>query len=160
MTAVHVSYNGATSRRQSFPVLRIATVALVAASLGGCAGLGLPFGERGTRTTAMRDAAQPKVMQANLFDRVDPSDWGSLKDAIALAPDDATGGIEWENPITGTTGTMAVAVAVKKGGMACRTFATTINDTRGIRRYRGDACDPGDGMLQFRGVTADDATIS
>jgi hypothetical protein len=37
---------------------------------------------------------------------------------------------------------------------------TTINDVRGIRRYRGQACVTPNGRAQLRNVTADDATLT
>lgn len=159
MAMAQFPYIGVGLFRQSFLPARVIALLIMAGSLGGCAGLGLPFGDDGTRSSAALRNQRPAVMNASFVDRVDPSDWDSVRDAIVTAPRAATAGIDWENPITGTTGTMAVAVEAPKGGFLCRTFATTINDTRGIRRYRGDACQT-NGGLQFRGVSADDAKIS
>ena len=54
----------------------------------------------------------------------------------------------------------AVAGITDQNGAVCRPFATTINDERGVRRYRGDACLRTDGRWQLNGVTADDALLS
>ena len=53
-----------------------------------------------------------------------------------------------------------VSDIVTANSVSCRTFATTVNDIRGIRRYRGDACTTAGGRWQLRTVTPDDAAIS
>ncbi len=69
--------------------------------------------------------------------------------------------IEWSNPDTGSTGTIAdLRPAADRGGRLCRAFSTTVNDDRGIRRYRGDACQRTDGRWQLYGMVADDVTLS
>ena len=48
----------------------------------------------------------------------------------------------------------------RRSGQLCRSFATTVNDARGIRRYRGDACRRTDGRWQLDGMAPDDAKLS
>ena len=68
--------------------------------------------------------------------------------------------LDWLNPDTGSTGTITATATASEGKFLCRSFATTVNDLRGIRRYRGEACAPDGGRWQLRGVTPDDAAIS
>lgn len=161
MPAAEPPYIDVARRRQSARRFVVLTIAAMTATLGGCAGMGLPFADVDRTTTASIPGSHPVLASATFIDRVDPSDWQSIRKTIAAAPNAATTGIEWTNPATGTTGTVAVAAAkTPKNGLSCRTFATTISDARGIRRYRGDACLSGGGMLTLRDVAADDATIS
>jgi surface antigen len=162
MTGRAHSYIGEGTRRQSSNIIRGLTLTLVALSLGGCAGLGLPFGEPGStgRLAATGNAAKPVLASAVVTDQVEPSDWETVRRTAEGAPDDASH-LDWVNPETGSSGRLAVAAAVTDAdGVVCRSFATTVNDVRGIRRYRGEACVRTDGRSQLRGVTADDATLS
>ena len=136
---------------------RGAAVALVALSLGGCAGLGLPFGERGSagRMASAGVAIQPILASATITDQLDPSDWETIRRTIEGAPK-ASARVDWNNALTGSVGSISLAEASKEG---CRMFATTVNDLHGIRRYRGGACAMPGGRLQLRGIVADDATL-
>jgi hypothetical protein len=137
-------------------LLRGAAITAVALSLGGCAGLGLPFGERGTgRVAASGLVVQPILASATIADQLDPSDWESIRRTIEGAPRTASR-VDWSNAITGSVGSIVLAVDSKDG---CRMFAATINDLHGIRRYRGGACLVTGGRLQLRGILADDATL-
>ena len=155
------SYTGVGILRQSPLLVRGVAVALVALALGGCAGMGLPFDEATSgRLASARDPARPILASATVADHVDPSDWEMVRSTIASAPKGAVSGFDWLNPETGSTGTIIAAAAAAKGDRLCRSFATTVNDLRGIRRYRGEACAPDGGRWQLRSVTPDDAAIS
>jgi surface antigen len=92
---------------------------------------------------------------------VDASDWEAVRRAIATIPADQAKSLEWSNPDTRSTGAVSVAVAAEpEAATACRSFATTVSDARGVRRFRGQACREVDGRWQLRGVSADDATLS
>jgi surface antigen len=145
---------------------RLAVAGLLALSLGGCAGLGLPFGEAGApRTTASIKAprtatARPMLASATVIENVDPSDWETVRREVAGVSETTNHLLDWINPDTGSAGTVSVAAATQRDGVLCRDFATTINDVRGIRRYRGAACLRTDGRWQLRDVIPDDAAIS
>ena len=150
-------YIGEGLQRQTSLAVRGLALTLIVLSLGGCAGLGLPFGEAGSgRLAQAGDPAKPILASAVVTDQVDPSDWEAVRRTAAGAPD-AASRLDWVNPDTGSTGT--IAIAANNGGALCRSFATTINDVRGIRRYRGDACVRPDGRTQLRSVIADDTTL-
>ena len=69
--------------------------------------------------------------------------------------------LAWRNPDTGSAGTIsALSAAHARNGLECRTFATTVNDERGIRRYRGETCLRANGRWQLYGMVADDAQLS
>jgi surface antigen len=134
------------------PVAAAVLAVIVAVGLSGCARLGL-----GDVTGSVKSQ---KASPALVTDRVDPSDWRMVKNALAQMPEPGVPGAEmaWQNPQTGSDGTItALASLAKGGGPACRAFATTVNDTRGIRRYRGQACKI-DGDWQLTEVTVDDGT--
>ena len=143
------TYTG-RSRRGQTPVVAVAVAVFLAIALSGCARIGL--GE----AKASRSPAKPAPTLVT--DRVDPSDWKMVKNALAQMPEPGVPGTElaWQNPQTGSDGMItALAAMAKGGGPVCRPFATTVNDTRGIRRYRGQACKI-DGDWQLTQVTVDD----
>jgi 17 kDa outer membrane surface antigen len=150
------SYIG-DGRRRQMRLVRPAAIAVLALSLGGCAGLGLPFGEAGTagRLAAANGPVQPILASAVVSSQADPSDWDTIRRTIEGAPT-AASRLDWNNAITGSTG--SVAIAADKGE-TCRAFASTINDLRGIRRYRGQACIVDGGRSQLRAIVADDVTL-
>ena len=55
----------------------------------------------------------------------------------------------------GTVSLLTVAAA--RNGTVCRGFTATINDLRGIRRYRGQSCRGADGW-QLSDIVPDDGT--
>lgn len=140
----------------------VAAVAL-ALSLGGCAGLGLPFGaEMASKDAMTTGSVKPTLVSASVVDGVDASDWEAIRRSVAATP--ANTGVDrlaWRNPDTGSAGTISGLTAEHmRGSQQCRTFATTVNDQRGIRRYRGEACQRSDGRWQLYGMAADDAQLS
>ncbi len=164
MSARRPSYIRALQLRQMPRLCRGVAAAVLALSLGGCAGLGLPFGAEmaGVDTSLTTGSVKPTLVSARIVDGVDASDWETIRRTIAATPaQSATDRLAWRNPDTGSAGTIAnLSVARQKGGLACRTFSTTVNDQRGIRLYRGDACQRGNGRWQLYGVVADDAQLS
>ncbi len=154
------SYTGQDRLKQPLVLARGLVLGALVLSLGGCAGLGLPFGEAGAGPQAsLSNPARPILASAVIVDQADPSDWEMVRRTAEGAPT-AASRLDWENPTTGSSGTLAIAVAVAKGPTDCRAFAMTINDMRGIRRYRGEACARPDGRTQLTSVVADDATLS
>jgi surface antigen len=154
------SYIGVGRERQSPPLVRPVAVAILAAALGGCAGLGLPFGETASNHTLSTGSIQN--VSAKGGEKVDQSDWEAVRRAAAgvASEGNATGTSEWRNPKTGSQGTVTVLDTVTAtNDPNCRNFATTINDTRGIRHYRGETCRVTDGHWQLFGVLADDSTL-
>jgi surface antigen len=155
------SYIGDGHKRQSPPFVRAIALAGLVLSLGGCAQLGLPFVEAGSRQAVDRTATGATRVSVKVSDGVDPSDWEAVRRALATAPDGYAPGIGWSNPDTGSDGTLSASAAVAgKGGTLCRTIETTINDNRGARRYRGEACQRTNGRWQIVKVAPDDATLS
>jgi len=151
------SYHGVAVRRQR-AIVRLAAIGALALSLGGCAGLGLPFtGAETTGSIAYNGrAVQPILASAMIANQADPTDWDTVRRTIEGAPQGGAR-LEWGNAITGSAGSLTVAADT---GDTCRAFVTTINDIRGIRRYRGQACVTPNGRSQLRNVTADDATLT
>jgi hypothetical protein len=155
-----LSYIGDGGRRQSpAGIPAFAAIALTFA-LGGCAGMGLPFGEATEARMAQAQTARAIPANAPVIERVDPSDWETIRRSVAGISETLTQETPWFNPDTGSTGMVGVSVASEVGGTLCRPFATTINDTRGIRRYRGDACLRTDGRWQLHAIQADDTLLS
>jgi surface antigen len=156
------SYIGQRLNRQARPLLQAAAVAAFALSLAGCGGLGLPFAEEnGPQAAVTAPPAKAALVSAKVSEGVDPSDWETVRRAVASAPvDGVDGGIDWSNPDTGSTGTItAYPVVAGKDGTLCRTVATTVSDLRGVRRYRGQSCQRRDGRWQLFSFTADDAKL-
>lgn len=155
------SYSGPGRLCQSIAVRGVALV-VIALSLGGCAGLGLPFGEAGAgpgKLASAGNGARPILASAVVADPSDPADWEAIRRTAEGAPV-AASRLDWINPISGSSGHLAIAVGARKDATVCRAFAATINDMRGIRRYRGDACAAPDGHTRLTAVVADDTTLS
>ena len=149
------SYIGEGRGRQT--IAHVTAIAALALTLGGCAGLGLPLGERvASGPMAYTGSIKPVLASAVAADQANPSDWDAIRRTIDGAPKTAAR-LDWSNVVSGSAGSIAIAADT---GDDCRRFATTINDLRGIRRYRGSACAGADGRSQLRGVVADDATLS
>ena len=164
MPARRHSYSPALKPRQLPRACRgIAAIAL-ALSLGGCAGLGLPFGAETASldTSITTGSIRPTLVSASVVDGVDASDWEAIRRAVAAVPADTRAdSLAWRNPDTGSAGTISgLDAAHPYGKLQCRTFATTVNDQRGVRRYRGEACQRSDGRWQLYDMAADDAQLS
>jgi len=154
------SYNGEGRLRQPPPRVRPTTIVFLAVALYGCSGVGLPIGEpavdRSLSTGGIEKASskQPR--------RVAQSDWKTVRRGIARATSDPALNrtLDWRNPETGTTGTLTVLDTVTAtNDPKCRNFQTTVNDVRGIRHYRGEACEIADGRWELFGVLADDSKL-
>ena len=164
MSAYRHPYIGERKPRQSPPFHRAIVAAAMALALGGCAGLGLPGagGELVTGSVSPNRGATATLVSASVVDQVDPSDWETVRRTVASAsPTTGISRIEWTNPDTGTQGTIVgLDVPTDRKGQLCRSFSTTINDARGVRGYRGDACKRTDGRWQLFGMVPDDAKLS
>lgn len=174
-------YNGSRPVRQRLParqpagvppsgprVRRIAGLVLLA----GLTGCGLtPFGNDGidsTTTGSITPAATPAPAAPvkplpTVVDSVDPSDWEAIRDLAARRLDGAPNGValDWSNPDTGNSGTIAALAGAKSrdSGLACRPIALTVSDVRGVRRYHGNACRVTADFWQLSDMTADDKTL-
>ena len=88
MFARRHSYIPALKPRQS---LRAGAAVLLALSLGGCAGLGLPFGAETASVDATKTGSiRPTLVSASLVDGVNNSDWEAIRRAVAATAADAS----------------------------------------------------------------------
>lgn len=155
------SYSAAASRRNRGLAARLAGIGLAALLLGGCSAIG-PFGELDRGSQLAANGGNARMIQASLTvsDTVDASDWETVRRTIARSSSIGSDQMDWNNPDTGTTGTVTVLAMMERDGAArCRPFTTTLNDARGIRHYRGEACLRTDGRWQLFGIKADDAKL-
>ncbi len=163
MSARRHSYIPAFKPRQIPRSCSAVAAAILALSLGGCAGLGLPFGAEMASTDPMTTGSiKPTLVSASVVDGVDASDWEAIRRTVAAtSADSPVDRLAWRNPDTGSAGSIvALSAAHRQGVLECRTFATTVNDQRGVRRYRGEACQRSNGRWQLYGMVADDAQLS
>src|SRR5690606_35410634 len=65
----------------------------------------------------------------------------------------------WQNPRTGSSGTVTATAMEPKAGGICRAFATTVNDVRGVRAYRGEACRNGAADWQIGAIVPEDSKL-
>ena len=155
------SYSAASRLRKCGAPIGTLSMPALALILGGCASIGIPLGDF-NRTAAQTASAGSHAVPASLTisDAVEASDWEVVRRTIAGVPVDDSGRFDWNNPDTKSSGNVTVlALAANSGAAACRPFATTINDARGIRGYRGEACRRADGRWQLSGVSADDTKL-
>lgn len=136
---------------------------LTCALQAGCAGIGLPIADFHPERTGATVAAKsgPTDGAAAAIAAIDPSDWEAVRRAVAeaITARNTTVAINWSNPDTGSSGTIAPLLTVAAGNSACRPFATTLSDARGVRRFRGDACRESTGRIQLLRVVADDPAL-
>lgn len=97
---------------------------------------------------------------ATAADGVAPSDWEIVRQTIAADPDYRTVQTQaWQNPRTGSYGTLKTDAGAPRSGGICRSFSTTVNDLRGVRLYRGEACRPPGYDWLLKGIVADDSAL-
>lgn len=154
------SYTGHGRRGKPRWWLAPIAIAALAAAVSGCSSFGPPLGERNSGRLAAGRTASITPAAANPVEAVDPSDWETIRRAVAASSDATAQTVTWRNPDTGSNGSVALLPAITKEGSFCRSFAATVNDIRGIHRYGGDACLRTDGRWQLLGITADDKLIS
>lgn len=140
------SYTGRRGERQSLPYFRAAALAGLALTMAGCS------------ATAIDPTQTGSVIRAAVTDGVDPSDWETVRRTIAEIGEGAFD-LAWKNPKTGSSGTVSAMEPESRAGGVCRAFATTVNDLRGIRRYRGEACRTGDSGWNLTGIVPEDSLL-
>lgn len=140
--------------RQSPPFFRAAVLAAVLLTSAGCARLGLP----GAGTV---DPVNTGAIKTAVTDGVAPSDWEVVRQTIARADTDVetVQVLAWENPQTGSYGTLNAKADEARADGICRVFSTTVNDLRGVRRYRGEACRPQGSNWKLTGIAPDDSKL-
>jgi surface antigen len=126
-------------------------------ALSGCARMGMPVGVPDTDRTFTNSVNS--VRPATAVALADPSDWETIRRALASALDAGSSGqIDWSNPDTGSFGVIVAAAAAN--GAGCRPFDTTMSDVRGVRRYSGEVCKMTNGRWALRSVRPADAALS
>lgn len=140
------SYTPRAGERQSLPYFRAALIGGLALTAAGCS------------ATALDPLHTGSVVRAGVTDAVDPSDWEAVRRTIADLGAHAFDRA-WKNPKTGSSGTVTAMAAEPRAGVQCRAFATTVNDLRGIRRYRGEACRDGGAGWRLTGVVPEDSLL-
>ncbi|MCW5695916.1 MAG: hypothetical protein KIS96_04165 [Bauldia sp.] len=131
---------------------RVLPLAAVLA-LAGCASSGVPSPAVEPEPAPVE--AAPIVGYASA---VDPSDWAAIEEIAAEA---FAGGadVSWYNPLTGTGGTLSPLAIPAAGGAGCRSFAVTMSDWSGVRRYRGEACRNEAGEWRIVAASPEDSEV-
>lgn len=137
-------YTRRTGERQSLPYFRAAAIGGLLLATAACSVTGIDPAHTGS------------VVRASVADSVDPSDWEAVRRTLAGIGTEALAHA-WQNPKTGSSGTITATAAEPGTSGFCRAFATTVADYRGIRRYRGEACQGGDGGWQLGGIMPEDS---
>ena len=144
--ASRTSYTGRRPERQSPPYFRAAILVAAGLALAGCA------------STDLDPTPTGSIARGDTNAGVDPSDWETVRLAITEIGSDALDRA-WRNPETGSSGTITALAAEPRDGGVCRSFATTVNDVRGIRRYRGEACQAGDASWRITAIIPEDSAL-
>ena len=162
MNMSSASYRGRAMPRKYLRRLPAGASLALVLLLSGCAGAGLPFGEFDRSGTQRAALGSVQLTKASLpgDEVVEPSDWEAIRRIIARLPTENSSIAGWSNPVTGSSGEIVVLpVEASKLATKCRAFATTITDIRGIRRYRGQACQPPAGTWQLSDMAPDDTQL-
>ncbi len=119
------------------------TVALIAASVGGCA-VSVPIaslsGADGDATAAIPGSALERLLE--------PEDWRRARAALSTALDPQGDGslVSWDNPQSGARGSFApIGKAYPSDARICRRFKTDVAPKSGARAMQGVACAAKDG---------------
>ncbi len=157
-----------TARRRS-TAFALAGLMLGLGSLAGCSQAGIPIGNpelasgpSPTHTRSMEATTTQAAAEVEA-DSVDPSDLKTVLStaAAALNTGRTDQALAWANPVTGSSGAVTPLEAAPTGDEAtCKVFASTVNDVRGIRGYRGEACQRGDGTWNLMRFVPEDAELS
>jgi len=140
------SYTHRAGERQSLPYFRAAILGGLALAAAGCS------------ATAIDPTQTGSVIQASVTDSVDPSDWEAVRRTIADIGEDAFDRA-WKNPRTGSSGTVTAQAPEPRADGVCRDFTTTVNDLRGVRRYRGEACRNGNADWRLSTIVPEDSLL-
>jgi surface antigen len=140
------SYTHRPGERQSLPYFRAAILGGIALAAAGCS------------ATAIDPTQTGSVVRASATDGVDPSDWEAVRRTIAQIGADSFDQA-WTNPRTGSSGMVTAEAPEPRPDGVCRAFATTVNDLRGIRRYRGEACRNGNAGWRLTGIVPEDSLL-
>ncbi|HET7715141.1 MAG TPA: RT0821/Lpp0805 family surface protein [Bauldia sp.] len=140
------SYTGRSVERQSLPYFRTAALGALALTLAGCS------------TTGVDNTYTGSIVPAAATGGVDPSDWETVRRTLAEMGAEVLD-LAWRNPRTGSSGTVTAFSAQPRADGTCRAFVTTVNDYRGIRRYRGEACRAGNADWRLTGIVAEDSLL-
>jgi surface antigen len=151
------SYTGSRRCRQ------LAVVIFAALSLAGCAGMGMPFTEAQSQAalSTSPSVVPAAVVKPRASKSVASSDWETVRRFLGRIPADAGASSEfaWHNAETGSDGTVSASATIAKSASLCRSFATTVNDIRGIRGYRGETCKAAGGDWKLYNIAPDDSTL-
>lgn len=139
-------YTRRAGERQSLPYFRAGVIGGLLLTTAACS------------ATTIDPVHTGSLVRATVADSVDPSDWEAVRRTLAGIGAEALDQ-GWKNPQTGSSGTVTALAAERGSGGLCRSFATTVNDYRGIRRYRGEACRGGDGGWQLSGIIPEDSLL-
>ena len=140
-----VSYTARRGERQSLPYFRAAVLGAIGTVVAGC-------------STATYDPIQTAGIVSTISDNVDPSDWEAVRRTVAEIGAEALDR-PWQNPRTGSSGTVSATAMEPKAGGVCRAFTPTVNDIRGIRAYRGEACRSGAADWQIGAIVPEDSKL-
>lgn len=149
--------------------LAIAGFVLGLGSLAGCSQAGIPVGSAEVASapspTQHRATTEAAATAAALVeaDAIDPADLKTVLStaAAALNTGRTDQALAWSNADTGSTGAVTPLDIVADGDRSnCKVFASTVNDVRGVRRYRGEACMRGDGTWNLTRFVPEDEELS
>jgi len=164
-----ISISSAGRRARPFAALAVAGIVLGLGSLAGCSQAGIPGGSAevasnpGPTQRALPTDAAATAAALVEADAIEPSDLKTVLStaAAALNSGRTDQAVAWSNPETGSSGAVTPLEAAASGDSdECRVFASTVNDMRGVRRYRGEACMRGDGAWNLMRFVPEDAELS
>ncbi len=154
-----MSYAPDAPRRNPLRAALRFALPVAAMFLAGCSSFGMGDFARTAAVSGPATSPVPVKVSLSVVDSVDPSDWETVRRTIASIPANTTGRYGWSNPRTHSSGTLTVLPLASGSSASCRAIATTINDMRGIRSYRGEACHRRDGQWQLFGLRPDDTKL-
>lgn len=126
--------------------------------MGGCIVLSIPLGEVREGAPAVTGSIEAVAASADpLPAGLAASDAAAIGAAArrALAAADGQAMQHWQNPATGSSGTLqALGATQADGGEVCRLYAATVASIRGVHRYTCRACRAADGGVTIRSFAA------
>jgi len=124
--------------------MRVMAPILFALSAAGCSSIAIPLGKSDAEITGVtRPITAPMdTSQSLAFETLGDADWEIVRKTVATSMFvDGQQQVLWENPKSGTNGSIAnLTTVTAKNGATCRSFNVTMARVDGVKAYRALAC--------------------
>jgi len=134
------------------PYRGLPVLALLCFSIQACVVSGNQNQTRQTDHSLITSAVT--AAKGNIDDVLPPADQRVIRDFVAKAGKNHTGGLTWVSQETGNRGTISALADLQENGHTCRTFQTTRESYDGVLLFSGKACNISDNIWTITNLKA------